>query len=225
MFHSIFTKRKLKPKEKHNIIADNREKNSLVIAELIALDIKVEFKQLEIADYLVGDIAIERKTASDLISSIFNKRIFSQIENLKKYEKSLMIVENLQSIDQEETDINEKIIKGLFLSITLEHGIPILLSKNEKDTALLLSLIVKKKKTEASLRAKPIMEDSKRLQFILEGFPGIGPKTAQKLLAKYKTIKNIINAPEDELKSLLGKKSEKFIELIYKIYEDKEDSQ
>lgn len=218
MFHSIFSKHKIKPKEKFKIIADNREKNSLVIAELISLDLEVEFQQLEIGDYLVGETAVERKTASDLVSSMLNKRIFSQIENLKQYEKSLIIVEGYQDLDLSESGLHENAIKGLLLSISLEHNIPILFSKDSKDTALLLNLIAKKKKTEISLRAKLQMSDSQRLQFIIEGFPNIGPVTSKMLLEKYKTVKAVINAPEDELKSLLGKKSEKFLDLLKKEY-------
>ncbi len=206
------------------IIADNREKNSLVIAELIALDIDVEFKQLEIADYLIGEeIAIERKTISDLISSIFNKRIFTQLENLQNYPKPLLVIEGYYNFDHEEIQINQNVIKGFILSVALEHRIPIIFTENPKDTALHLALLAKKKKSEFSLRAKTQMTDEERLQFIIEGFPTIGPKTAQKLLEKYKTIKKIINAPQEEIKKMLGKKAEKFIELLDKEYETKID--
>ena len=47
-------------------------------------------------------------------------------------------------------------------------------------------------------------------QFIIEGFPGIGPMNAKKLLERFKTIKEIVNASEEELKEILGKKSEVF---------------
>ena len=222
-FHDIFSKKKTKEKHEktsQNIIVDNREKNSLVIANLLALNIKLEFQQLEIADYIIGNTAIERKTISDLISSMLNKRIFSQLENLKQYPNPLLIIENYQNLDLSETKLNENAIRGLLLSISIDHKIPIIFSKDEKETALFLSLLAKKKKTEISLRAKIKISDSKKLQFILEGFPSIGPKTAKKLLNKYKTIKSIINAPENEIRLLLGKKADKFLELLNKIYRE-----
>jgi len=55
---------------------------------------------------------------------------------------------------------------------------------------------------------KRILNKKEQLQFIIESFPEIGPKTAQKLLTKFKTIQNIINAPEQELKEIIGKKAE-----------------
>jgi len=53
------------------------------------------------------------------------------------------------------------------------------------------------------------------MQFIIEGFPGIGPKTAKKLLEKFKTMKNIFNAPLEDLQKEIGKKAD-----IFKIVED-----
>ena len=54
------------------------------------------------------------------------------------------------------------------------------------------------------------MDKKERMQFIIESFQGIGPKTAKKLLKEFKTVKNIINASKDELKDSIGKKSESF---------------
>jgi len=61
------------------------------------------------------------------------------------------------------------------------------------------------------LRAKRVSKTSEeQKQFILEGFPGIGAKTAKKLLKEYGNIKKIINSTEDELNHSIGKKSESF---------------
>ena len=221
-FHNIFSK-KTKEEKKENkksqlVIVDNRENNSLVISELISLNNKLELKQLEVADYLIGNIAIERKTISDLISSMLNKRLFKQLENLKQYENSLLIVENYPALNLKETNLNENAIRGLILSVSLDYKIPIIFTKDEKDTALFLSLLAKRKKAEISLRSKIPLTPQQQLQFILEGFPNIGPKTAKKLLENYKTIKSLMNTPEDEIKKLIGKRSEKFLELINKTY-------
>ncbi len=48
------------------------------------------------------------------------------------------------------------------------------------------------------------------MQFILEGFPGIGPKTAKKLLEELKTLKKIFNSPDKKLQKIIGKKAETF---------------
>ena len=74
-----------------------------------------------------------------------------------------------------------------------------------------ISIILKRKPKEISLNvAKRNLNKKERLQFILEGFPGIGPKTAKKLLKKFKTLKNIFNAEIDELRGIIGKKADVF---------------
>lgn len=217
-FFNIFSKKPIKKSPQLKITVDYREKNSLVISELMKLKFQIEFKQLPVADYLINNIAIERKTITDLIFSMMNKRLFSQLENMKQYENPLLILENYQDLDLSETKLNENAIRGLLLSISIDYKIPIIFSKDPKETATFISLLLKRKKSEISLRSKIQMSDSQRLQFILEGFPLIGPITAKKLLNKYKTIKATINAPKEEIKPFLGKKADKFLELLKKEY-------
>ena len=79
IFQKSEDKGKLKKKPELKITADLHEKNSLVAAELVSLGVNVEFKHLKVADYLIGDAAIERKTISDFISSMINKRLLRQL--------------------------------------------------------------------------------------------------------------------------------------------------
>jgi hypothetical protein len=68
-FLNIFSKKikgKEKMKQQTKIIVDHREKNAIVTAELIKEGFEIEFAQLAVADYLINDIAIERKTITDL---------------------------------------------------------------------------------------------------------------------------------------------------------------
>src|SRR3989344_9558221 len=92
---NIFSKKNIKEKEKLKIIVDNRERNSLVPSLLMERGFEVEWKQLEVADYLINGVAIERKTVSDFKSSIINKRIFQQLFELKQYDKKILIVEGI----------------------------------------------------------------------------------------------------------------------------------
>ena len=222
---NIFSKKRIKefPKERKKIIADYREKNSMVISELISLGIEVEFRELKIADYIAGNIAIERKTISDFLSSMINKRLLNQLENLKQYENNLLIIEGIEEHelynDNNEKGINANAIRGFLLSIALKHKIPVILTKNPEDTAKYISILLNKKEKEISLKEKrKSMNEKEQIGFIIEGFPGIGPKTARKLLEKFRTIKNIINASEDELKKCVGKKADVILKLVNKGY-------
>lgn len=220
IFSSLKIEKLQLEQEKPKIIADKREKNSLVISELISLGMNVEMQFLPVADFLINNIAIERKTISDFLGSMLNKRLLFQLEQMKQYENKLLIIEGIdeQEIynDDNKEGINPNAIRGFLLSILLKHKIPIVYTKDYEDTAKFLSILAKKKeKEEESLRAKKKSFNRKeQLQYILEGFPGIGPKNAKKLLKQFSSIKAIINANEDELKPLLKKKTASFLSLL-----------
>lgn len=224
-FLDIFSKTRKKEKRKQvRIIADKREKNSLVISELINSGAELELKHLRVADFIIGKTAIERKTISDFLSSMISKRLTRQLEELKQYPSFLLIIEGIDERELYPSNDNNKgihpnAIRGFLLDILLKYKVPILLSKDYEDTAEFLLLLAKKQKREISIRARKKARSKKeQLQYILEGFPGIGPKTSKKLLKKYKTIKNIINLNFEQLKKEIGKKAEIFFKLIGEKY-------
>lgn len=228
IFEDIFSKIKRKQKKKKEqatIFIDIHEKNSLVAAELVELGCKIEFKNLEVADYLISrsNIAIERKTVSDFISSMLNKRLIRQLQELRQYPFCLLLIEGIDEQElyneNENSGMHPNAIRGFLLSIMLEFQVPILFTKNYEDTARFLAVLARKKEKEhVSLRAtKKIMSKEEQIQYILEGFQGIGPATAKKLLKKFKTLRNIFNASEEELRELIGKKSE-----IFKLLDNKQ---
>lgn len=209
-FFNIFSAEKIPKKEKIEIIIDNREKNSLVPTELIKLNFNIQFKQLSLGDYIVNNTIIERKSFSDLQSSIINKRIFSQLKDLQQT-NSLLIIEGKSNLF-----IHENAIRGFLLSLATESKIPFIFSDNEKDTALYISILAKKPlNKEISLREiRSSLSKEEQKQFILEGFPGIGPSTAKKLLKEFKSLRNIFNAEEKDLEKILGKKLSSFKSLL-----------
>ncbi len=215
-FLNIFSSKKAPQEKQLEITIDNREKNSLVVSELAKLNFKIKFKQLPIADYLINNTAIERKTISDLKSSIMNKRIISQLLELKQYPRHFLILEGAQEDLTDNSLIHQNAARGFLLAVTLEFQVPIIYSQNEKDTALYLQVLAKKPgKTYEAIRPTKIFRTKKeQLQFILEGFPNIGPTKAQALIKKFKSLKNIFEATEEELQEILGKRAKQFKELL-----------
>lgn len=245
----IFSKRKepVKNIEKPKIIVDYREKNSLVASELFHLGFEIEFKELKVGDYLIKNIAIERKTISDFINSMINKRLINQIENLQQYPDKLLIIEGIDEQELYNDDNtqfqseaikktafqyqegkskktagcfpNANAIRGFILSIVLKHKIPTILTKDYKDTAKFIYILSKKQEKEQGINPKKRARNVKeQTQYILEGFPGIGPKGAKKLLKEFGSIKNIINADLEKLKKILGKKAETMKKIIENSY-------
>jgi Fanconi anemia group M protein len=209
------------------IIADIREKNSLVISELKSLGVEVELKYLKLADYLISsEIAVERKTINDFVSSMINRRLPEQLRDMKaNFKIPLLIIEkedhqNLYKPSLH-SQIHENAIRGMLLSIATEFQIPYILTEGYEDTAKYLMLLAKrqeKNKSPISLVAKRKAFSPKEQQrIIVESFPGIGPSLAKEIIKKFKTIKNFANSSIEEIESIpkLGKKKALIIKRIF----------
>ena len=141
---NIFSKKKVK-KEELKVVIDYREKNSLVVSCLMKKGFEIEWKQLPIADYLVSGIAIERKTVSDLKASVVNKRIFSQLMELKQYPMHLLIVEGILDEDVYSGGIHENAFRGFLLSVGLEFGVPVIYTFDSEDTAKYIDVLARRR--------------------------------------------------------------------------------
>jgi len=106
-------------------------------------------------------------------------------------------------------NIKHNAIYGSLVSIMIDYGIPIFTTKDDIETANILSLAAKreqiKDKKSVSLRGeKTSMSIQEQQQFIIEGLPNVSSTIAKRLLANFGTIKAIVNATEDELQEING---------------------
>ncbi len=210
------------------IFADYREKGLGIIKQLSDQGIKVELSRLEVADYLLSDrVAVEYKTVKDFADSIIDGRLLSQLSNLKKYERPLIVIQGEEDI-YSQRKIHPNAIRGALSTILVSYGIPIIQTRNTRETAGLFLIIARReadpsKKDFAPHTAKPLA-DAEVQEYIVGAFPGVGPVLAKPLLKEFKSIKNFVNASEDELKKvkLIGeKKAHRIREIADKKYEKK----
>jgi len=223
------------------IVCDLRECVSAVNIELERLStleyqVEVKLEQLSVGDYLLSDdVIIERKTISDLETSIIDGRIFSQLQNLLQVKKPGLIIEgNLEKLLNDNSRIQKKAVIGLITSIGLDYKIPIFFTKNQKETAEFLYNIAKREQIgngsngDIKLRfEKTKMSFSQRQLFILESFPDVGPTVAKSILKEFKTLKNVANASIADLQKVpkLGPKKADKIKYLFerKFGESKEE--
>lgn len=172
---------KIFPKNNQNnrkikILADYREKNALVPAELVKRGFELEFNQLPVGDYIVNDVAVERKTIDDLKTSVVNKRIMRQLSELKQFKKQILIIEGFTPDSYKSGPLHENALRGFLLSVAINYQVPIIYTVDAEDTAKHLAILAKKSPSKhIALRAsKQNLSNKERAQFILEGFPGIG---------------------------------------------------
>jgi len=211
---------------KTKIIADYREKGSNVLKELLD-KVELSLEKLSIGDFLLsGRVAVEYKTVSDFVDSILDGRLLSQLKELKKYERPLIIVEGIEDI-YSVRKVHPNSIRGMIATITVSYGIPILQTKTSKDTAEYLMSIAKREqadeKNEIQHHYKKPETVKEQQEYFVSALPNIGMGGARPLLKHFKSVKNIVNASEDELKEvdLIGpKKSKALKELFDKEWEE-----
>lgn len=209
------------------IRADYREKGSPVLKELMEDNVHLSLERLEIGDYLLAEhTVVEFKTVADFVDSILDGRLLSQARELKQYYKPLIIIEGEQDIYSQRR-IHPNAIRGMIATLTIGLRIPIIQTTGPKDTAQLLKIIARREqdpehKDFQMHTAKP-MNDKEIQEYIISSIPGIGARLAPFLLNHFGSIKNIVNASEEELQAveLIGKvKAKRIKELMEKEYKE-----
>ena len=194
--------------EKLKVFADYREKGSGVIKELAENGIIVNLGMLEHADYVVSSrCGVEIKTVEDFVDSIIDGRLLQQIKNLKtNFERPIIVIEGQRDI-YSVRNVHHNAILGMMATIAVSYGIPLIQTRNFKETAGLLQIIARREQDETgkdfNLHAdrKPATIKEQQ-EYVVSSFPGINLTLAKPLLRKFKTIKNIVNANEKELQEV-----------------------
>ncbi|MBI2669501.1 DEAD/DEAH box helicase [Candidatus Woesearchaeota archaeon] len=204
------------------ILADHREKDNKVVKELIELGISVKTVQLEAADYVVsGRVGVELKKIPDFVDSIIDGRLLEQARDLKKnFERAVVIIEGEEDI-YSVRKVHANAIRGMLASIVLDFGVPVLYTKNPRDTAGLLAVMAKReqdKSRDFSYHERKPHALWEQQEFFVSSLPNIGVQTARKLLERFGSVKSIVNASREELISIDGV-GEKTAERIRNLFE------
>jgi DNA excision repair protein ERCC-4 len=205
------------------VVADEREKASGVPEELSKLNVRVYFTRLPVADYVLNpELAIERKSVRDLVSSVYDSRLFYQAAKLSAaYAKPFLLVEG-DSKEVESLAKNLKSFYGAIANVTLAYGLRVLYTANPRETAMAISELL----THA--RAKPLARMPSELPpkaksipqqqlYLVSSIPGIGRKLAERLLSKYGTPRRVMGLTAGELAMTPGigwKRAERIREMM-----------
>ena len=205
------------------VVADERERASGVPEELSKLNVRVYFSRLPVADYVLNpELAVERKSVRDLVSSVYDSRLFYQAAKMSAaYAKPFLLVEG-DSKEVESLVKNLKSFYGAIANVTLAYGLRVMYTANTRETAMAISELL----THA--RAKPLARMPSELPpksksisqqqlYLVSSMPGIGRKLAEKLLSKYGTPRRVMTLTAGELAMTPGigwKKAEKIKEIL-----------
>lgn len=191
------------------IIVDHREYRSNVVRNLSVRGASIEPQQLDTGDYVLSSrLGVERKNVDDFLQSLIDGKLFRQVAHLRDaYSRPVLIIEGEGLLTKR--NISHNAIFGSIVSIIVDFGIPIITTKNALETADLLNIMARREqredKKEVAVRGeKTSMSLREKQQFIVEGLPNVSAVLAKRLLGRFGSIKNIINASEEELREVDG---------------------
>lgn len=204
------------------IVVDERERPSGIPDFLRASGASVDFAQLAVGDYIVSpEVAVERKTVHDLVSSIYDGRLYVQCSELvKHYAKPVVVIQGDISVLKEiPDDIEESKARRLaertplaleaLATVAMEFRIPVIHAPDAERTAALLLAMANKglqNKVPGPLLKKIRKENPFYLQqlSVLSSVPGVGDKLAARMLEKFKTPQRALTATAAELATIPG---------------------
>lgn len=194
--------------DKLRIIIDEREKKSGIPDLLKAVGVNIEMKMLPLGDYIVApETVVERKTIRDLVSSIFDGRLFDQCTRLKEHFQNPIILMEGNVDEIENITENPLVFYGALSSIAIDFKIPIIPTPDASHTAkLLVSLASRKESTKGPFLKKIRKSNDLQKQQLLAlcSLPGVGEKTAIRMLTKFGTPLKVFAATYAELAKIEG---------------------
>jgi len=177
------------------VVVDSREASTAkhVVDELRELGVRVRVEFLEVGDYVISrDVAVERKTVSDFVSTLTKRNLFEQMDRLRSsFSKPVLILEGDISSIPMISSISMNAVLGALASIA-RRGVSVLPSPSPSATArLIASLAKQERKTDqqVKVRVKPPKRDdiSEEQIFFMCGLPMIGRERAEAILRVYRT--------------------------------------
>jgi len=211
------------------VYVDQRERNSGITLKLAEMGARIEVKQLQVADYLVSNsVAVERKTISDFLQSMIDKRLMTQAHELtQNFDTPIMMVEGNNDGLYTMRNIHPNAVRGAMSAIAVNFGIPIIFTQDAEDTAAMLYTIAKREQEgitkEVALRGeKRAMSLKERQRFIVESLPNVSAVLAKRLLEKFGSVKKVMSATEKQLQKveMIGEeKAKKIVEAARSKYE------
>lgn len=190
------------------IVIDERERKSGIPKLLQAIGVNVEVKTLPIGDYIVShETVVERKSIRDFMSSVFDGRLFDQCNRLKdNFQFPIILLEG--NVDEIESIAeNPLVFYGALSTIAVDFKIPVIPTPNAAHTAkLLVSLSSRKKSIKGPLlkKIKKSNDTQKQQLIVLCSLPGIGEKTAIRMLEKFGTPLKALSSSTKDLAKIPG---------------------
>lgn len=214
-----------------SLVADVNEPPDLL--ELVAgRGVEIERRRLAPADFVVGSLAIERKSVGDFHSSMIDRRLFEQVARLKEAYPSpvALLLEGDLSFFQERRQ--PRALWGALAAVAVDLGVTILPTPSKESSAELLAVLARRAARERlegarhDVRFKPrMLGPHAQQQFAVQGLPGIGDVVSANLLERFGTVRRVFTASEKDLLRTPGvgaKRAREISEFLDRPYEGRQ---
>lgn len=185
--------------KKPTVIVDERERGP-IRGFLTEIGCEVEIKTLDVGDFILSSkVAVERKRGDDFASSLFDGRLFEQLIRLTEaFDAPLVILEDFERMFTRYEE-QKAALYGAMVYCAYKLGIPVIPTRDYKDTAIVLKSIAKREQIvdNAPLLtriAPKSMSFEERQEFLLEGLFQTGKKKSKQLLEHFGPPGYVFNA-------------------------------
>lgn len=198
------------PRTKVSIVIDDREKLSGIERLLRGhAEIEYRFERLALGDFIINDrVIIERKTQQDFGQSLCSGRLFDQASRLSQQLRPCLLVLEAEDKGMQHINIQRNAVLGALVSLSLKWGIPVIHTRNLRETVLLLVVIAKQviSTTQGGVKRFGYKAKTKSVQQIktLCTLPGVGRDRAERLLDTFGSVSGVIAADMEALTIVEG---------------------
>ncbi len=184
------------------IAVDDREVKSGIVPLLEEQGWGVRVQRMEIGDFRIGqDVLIEKKTGFDFSASVIDGRLFRQVARLRRSGIRIVVLVEGNPY-QRDSGIDGEAVRGAVVSVSLIWQVPVILSESLPQTVEIFGYMADQVHRLTDLPIARTGYRPKRMRrrqlFILQGFPGIGPLRAIRLLNYFGSLRRAFTAEPEQ---------------------------
>ena len=180
--------------------------------------VRIEVVPLGVGDCDVGGYpcqVIERKTASDFLSSLAQGRLFAQLAGVRKSRYEPILLLERDSLGVNHSQMRPESVRGALAHIAAVMRVPILPSSGPAESAQLVYAAVRqcqvgKAHTGAGYAAHgpaagrhSATQHEQQMQIVLS-LLGVGPVTARALCARFRSLRDPLSGVSAQLSAVPG---------------------
>lgn len=193
------------------VVVDRREPE-WIVEKLSARGVEVYIGTLDVGDYVVGDILIERKKGLDLHRSLVDGRLWDELYRMKNTDMKpcLAIVDPFETSENVPEWVKANVVTAdeyvsAAATAMMSFGASVVTLDSDDDFIKFVERLYRrtfKRSTRPVLKSKKTTKTIDDIKFdILTSIPGIGSRTATELLKRY-SIADLLEMSETDINRL-----------------------